>query len=154
MFDICRKNLVVVLCVGALLGACASTSTPMSPKILQYTTPEVQSQLQQSDLLSPLETYWQAHTDRNWKLRYQMEDMKDKVEEKFYVAYYGAAWTIQSAVVKRIDITDSNATVLLEVVYKNNNGPEIETRHTHDKWNYLDGKWVHVVGDPMLTGKW
>jgi hypothetical protein len=151
MLNVYHKNLVTVLCVSALLGACAST--PTTPKTLQYFAPEVQGQLQKSSLLPSLETYWQAHTERNWKLRYQMEDIAGKVEEGFYVAYYGNAWIIKSAVVKNVEITDSTATVDIEMVYQENGGIKTQTSYTMDKWMYVNGKWVHVVVDPMLTGK-
>jgi hypothetical protein len=82
-----------------------------------------------------------------------MEDIAGKVEEGFYVAYYGNAWIIKSAVVKNVEITDSTATVDIEMVYQENGGIKTQTSYTMDKWMYVNGKWVHVVVDPMLTGK-
>ena len=157
-----RKTAIVAICVtamaGVMISGCATPSggalnNPPEQKLLvQYSDPAFEEALQQAGLKSTYVEYWQSHGTRNWQRRYELEKFQRPVEEKFYVAYYGKAWVIRSMHVTDVKLTDGAASVGAAITFAHPDTLKDVVQILQDKWALVNGVWLHVVQDPMLSG--
>ncbi len=136
-----------------------TTSTPLlraepttTPLEVRFAHADAKQALIKVDLLAAFSLYWQAHRDRNWSLRYSLENWKNSLTEKFYVAYYEKAWPLKSVVIRSVTPGTEMASINLALTFTNPETSEETVFETIETWTLVEGKWKHDVSDPMLKG--
>ncbi len=150
------QSVFLALAVG--LSGCSTTAplvpveTTTAPLEVRFTQAEVKQELINVALMATFNLYWQAHRDRNWSLRFSLENWKNNLSEKFYVAYYEKAWPLKSVVVRGLTPGNQTASINLALTFTNPETAEEAVFEIIETWTLVDGKWKHEVGDPMLKG--
>ena len=159
-----RRAIPLALSVAAALAAvgCTTTTTAPTPatsaaasKPVVITYAEGQQQaLEQLGLQAALQTYWQAHSQRDWAklLTMELAPADSPLSEKFYIPYHAKAWPVLDVKVLSSTQEGDAGDVLLsqEVRYHHPDKDKPHLAYRHDKWRLVQGQWWHVVNDPML----
>lgn len=144
---------IIALCTGCATNGGNLTSAVATPPLsILYETPSLADELGKSGIKDGFFDYWQAHTSKNWKRRYELEKFPRPLEEKFYVAYHANAWSLRSLKITGIQQTSLEVSVDLVLSMADPAKKSDVVQYQKDKWVKVDGAWLHVVQDPMLAG--
>lgn len=161
-----RSPLCWALCaIGVIAATGCSTApsvAPVAASALQTAQPPIaidyaegqQQTLAQLQLQPALEAYWRTHIAKNWQQLFTMEHAKSLPSVEFYAAYHAKAWPVLAVQVVDVEVQDRQATLTLHMRFQNpdKKGRE-QALYRKDQWMRTDdGRWVHVVTDPMLVG--
>lgn len=153
----------------ALLAGCATNSplpshtvpapvapAPVAVAPIDYGAAAAQHRqsLAQAGLLPAFESYWNTHAAKNWQQLFRMEHTKNLPSAEFYMAYHAKAWPVLAIEVVGVELQEQQATLTLHMRFQN---PDKKGRehalYRKDQWTRTDdGRWLHVVTDPMLVG--
>ena len=147
----------LVFATAGLAGCSGSTpllrtESKVSALEVRFATPGAEQELVKAGLLPTFKSYWQAHRDRNWSLRFSLENLKQNVSEKFYVAYYERAWPLKALVVRGVTPGAQTTAINVALTFTNPETNEDVVFETIEAWTLLGDKWMHEVSDPMLSG--
>ncbi|MDZ7865165.1 hypothetical protein [Acidovorax sp.] len=134
-------------------GAAQAASKPLN---IVFESAALESKMVQIGVLTNFKRYWQAHVDRNWAVRYDLEHGIDpsRTDAKFYAEYHAKAWTLKSFKVHDVAQEGKNASVQVELTMVDPTGKKPETTfRTSDIWLEVDGQWKHVNLDAVLKSR-
>lgn len=160
-----RLHLCWALCAVSVLAATGcSTTTPTVPPTtttapatpalaIDYAEGQKQA-LTQAKLQPAFETYWRTHAAKNWPQLFSMEHAERLPSVEFYTAYHAKAWPVFAIEVVDATLQDQQATLTLHIRLQNPDKKGREhSMYRKDQWQRTeDGRWLHVVTDPMLAG--
>lgn len=142
-----------ILCVGCATSMGTASSEVAKPVLsVSFASTSMADDLAKVGLQRVFTDYWQAHTDRNWKHRFETEIFPRPLEERFYIAYHANAWALGSVKVTGVELTSQEASVEIALTLINPDKRTESVQYQKDKWKVVDGAWRHVVQDPMLSG--
>lgn len=145
-----------VLAVG--FTGCTSTASSLraesrtSALEFKFVEPSAEQDLAKIGLMATFKSYWQSHRDRNWSLRFSLENLKQNLSEKFYVAYYDKAWTLKTVSVRSVTPGNQSTGITLALTLINPETTKETLFESIEMWTLVEGRWVHEVSDPLLTG--
>ena len=145
-----------VLAVG--FTGCASTTSSLraesriSQLEFKFLEPNAEQDLAKIGLMTTFKSYWQSHRDRNWSLRFSLENLKQNLSEKFYVAYYDKAWTLKTVSVRGVTLGNQSTGITLALTLINPETTKETLFESIEIWTLVEGRWLHEVSDPLLTG--
>ncbi|OYT92805.1 MAG: hypothetical protein CFE43_06995 [Burkholderiales bacterium PBB3] len=150
-------SVCLVFAVAGLAGCSGSTpllqaESRVSPLEVKFADPSAEQELVKVGLLSTFKFYWQSHRDRNWSSRFPLENLKQNISEKFYVAYYERAWLLKTVVVRSVTSSTQTAAINIAVTLTNPETNQDAVFETIEAWTLVGDKWMHEVSDPMLSG--
>ena len=153
-------RLWLILYIAIFVGGagCSTTTVPLpveskaSPLSFQFLMPGAEAELAKIGLMPSFKSYWQAHRDRNWQMRFSMENLKQNFSEKFYSAYYDKAWLLKSVSVRSVAPGDQSAKISLSLALVSPDTGDETVSEAVEVWILVDGSWKHEVSDPFLTG--
>ena len=140
------------------LAGCSSTTPLMRtesrviPLEIKFAEIGAEQALIKVGLLSTFKLYWQSHRDRNWSLRFSLENLKQNASEKFYVAYYEKAWPLKALVVRSVAPGAKTIAINIALTFTNPDTNENVVMEANETWTLLGDKWLHEVSDPLLSG--
>ncbi len=167
MKNIARKLTLAAAMVAVLpwLAGCSTvqptakagtTQGAAAPLNLVFESAALEPKMAQIGVLGNFKKYWQAHVDRNWDQRYQLEHGIDpkRTDAEFYGAYHAKAWTLKSLKVLEVTQEGKNASVEFEVAMVDPTGKKADNVfRTTDVWLDVDGQWKHVNLDAVLKSR-
>lgn len=137
-------------------AAPSTASKEFKPLNLVFESPALEPKMAQIGVLTNFKSYWQAHVDRNWSRRYDLEHGIDpkRTDSKFYAEYHVKAWTLKSLTVHDVTQDGKNANVEVELTMVDPTGKKSDsTFRTSDVWETVDGQWKHVNLDAVLKSR-
>lgn len=137
-------------------AAAAPKSAASKPLNLSYESSATESKLAQLGVLTNFKSYWQAHVDHNWALRYSLESGIDpkRTDAEFYSGYYAKAWNLKTLKVHDVTQEGKNALVEIELTMADPAGKKADSVfRTTDVWLDDDGQWKHVNLDGVLKSR-
>lgn len=141
---------------GNAAAAPAAAPKASKPLNLAFESPALEAKMAQLGVLTNFKSYWQAHVDRNWALRYDLEHGIDpkRTNAQFYGDYYAKAWSLTSLKVHQVDQDGKNVLLQIEVTLVDPTGkkPDNNFRMT-DAWLDADGQWKHINMDGILKSR-
>ena len=143
---------------ASLMSGCASSgggvSMPQaSPTlVVQYSNPADKDALNRAGMLNSFIDYWQSHLSKDWSHRYDLEKFSRPVDQKFYTAYHANAWPIRLLQVTGVNLTEQDATVNITLTFFDPEKKRDILQYEQNKWTRVNGSWLHIASDPMLSG--
>lgn len=141
---------------GSATAAPSTASTPSKPLNVVFESAALESKLAQMGVLTNFKRYWQAHLDRNWGLRYELEHGIDpgRTDAKFYADYHAKAWTLKSFKVHDVTLDGKHVILDVERALADPTGKKADvTVRDSDIWLEVDGQWKHVNLDSVLKSR-
>ncbi|MDP4076471.1 hypothetical protein [Acidovorax sp. A1169] len=141
---------------GNAAAAPNTVSAESKPLNLVFESPALEPKMAQIGVLTNFKRYWQAHVDRNWGVRYDLEHGIDpkRTDSKFYAEYHAKAWTLKSIKVHDVTQDGKNANVEVELTLVDPTGKKSDSNfRTSDIWEIVDGQWKHVNLDAVLKSR-
>ena len=145
------------LLIFAFLAGCAGMETKESARIkIVYDRAEKESKevvWPGGGLEKAFRVYWSSRFAGLWKTTWEMEApyFREMVREKKYenfIKSHGGAEDV-SIDIENISLeTDNLANIHCEISQINNK--EKKSYFLKDKWVQVQGKWYHVISDPIL----
>ncbi len=134
-------------------NAAATAVSATSPLVIGYTEGQEQV-LAELKLKTTFEAYWRTHAAKNWPQLFGMEHAEQLPNLEFYTAYHAKAWPLLEIQVLDAALEEQQATLTLRVRLQSPDKKGREhSMHRKDRWQRAeDGRWLHVVTDPMLAG--
>lgn len=137
----------------ASANATTAVAPATSPLVIGYAEGQEQA-LTDLKLKPTFEAYWRTHAAKNWSQLFSMEHAERLPSVGFYTAYHAKAWPLLEIQVLEASLEEQQATLTLRVRLQN---PDKKGRehamHRKDQWQRTeDGRWLHIVTDPMLAG--
>ncbi|MBB6560566.1 hypothetical protein HNP48_003242 [Acidovorax soli] len=140
----------------AAAAGTAQAAAASKPLGIVFESAALEPKLAQFGVLTNFKRYWQAHADRNWALRYELESGIDssRTDAKFYAEYHVKAWTLKSFKVHDVVQDGKHVIVDVERVLSDPTGKKADsTVRDSDIWLEVDGQWRHVNLDPVLKSR-
>lgn len=137
-------------------GAGTAQAASSKPLNIVFESAALEPKLVELGVMANFKRYWQAHVDRNWGVRYALEDGIDpgRTDGKFYADYHAKAWTLKSFKVHGVVQDGKHANVDVELTLVDPTGKKPDnTVRTSDIWVDKDGQWKHVNLDPVLKSR-
>lgn len=134
----------------------AQAAAASKPLNIVFESAALEPKLAQLGMLTNFKRYWQAHVDRNWGLRYELEHGIDpsRTDAKFYAEYHVKAWTLQSFKVHDVTLDGKHVILDVERVLADPTGKKADvTVRDSDIWLEVDGQWKHVNLDAVLKSR-
>jgi outer membrane murein-binding lipoprotein Lpp len=134
----------------------ATTQNATMPLNLAFEPAGLEQKMVQVGVLGNFKSYWQAHVDRNWSARYDLEHGIDpaRTNSKFYTDYHAKAWVLKSLKVTDVVQDGKNVSVQIEAAMVDPTGKKADNVFsTTDVWLDVDGQWKHVNLDAVLKSR-
>ncbi|MES2609823.1 MAG: hypothetical protein V4679_06250 [Pseudomonadota bacterium] len=141
---------------GNAATAPSTASAQSKPLNIVFESAALEPKMVQIGVLTNFKRYWQAHVDRNWAVRYDLEHGIDtaRTDSKFYADYHAKAWILKSFKVHDVVLDGKNASVEVELTMVDPTGKKPDsTFRTSDIWLEADGQWKHVNLDAVLKSR-
>jgi|GEM_PF-3300056 len=144
---------VLLSCV-LLIGGCVTepAGTTASASNIQW---QIQSEIN-PELKDSIDQFWQTRLSRQWDRSYQLEaqSIKRRISLELYRLYHNGGWTLKSARIVSIQPEENSGdhqimAVTLVGHYTSPKG-EDKTRWIKDYWLKENGKWRHILYDPLI----
>jgi hypothetical protein len=134
-------------------AAAAAAEAALAAVPLTFANADVGRAVEQLGLEAPLRRYWRLHMDRDFGARFDMEVADQPVKKEFYVAYYGRSWPLERITVNSSSTAGAEAILSLSLLMRDPDRNRTTTVNLpNTTWRRVDGRWKHVITDPMLNG--
>ena len=156
-FERVCQGVCLAIAISGLAGCAGTTSalhteSKVVPFEIRFAAPGLEEEMTKIGLASTFKVYWQSHRDRKWSLRYSLENLKQNVSEKFYVAYYDRAWSLKNVTVRSVVPNNQTTSISIALTLENPETAAETVFEAIEVWTLVGGKWMHEVSDPMLVG--